>query len=315
MSGAIVGFALVFLVTVWVSSILGNAVLEATRTWQKQSGPLAERRAAEAVAIVPVVLGAIALVTLLVQSTIGVDHCEAHDHHAHLCASHGAAWLDRIWVLVVLAAAWAAAVGRIAVIGASVIRGNRSIRELHALSTVDGAVRIVESARAFCFVTRTGVYVSAHAWSSLSDGERAALVAHETAHLQQGDLRARLVLEAFLVLAAPLVGDRIRTVWLNATERLCDARAAERTGSPETVAQTMVAMCRLQATPRASAFGFTPSAWELAHRVRAVLEGGPIGERAAAIVARSVAIACCVLAVTAVVGSETIHHAFETLLG
>jgi Zn-dependent protease with chaperone function len=194
------------------------------------------------------------------------------------------------------------------------IRGARSIRDLHRLSRQRGDVRIVESDRVFCFVARRGVFVSSRVWNTLPEGERAAVVAHEDAHLRQGDLRMRVVLEALLLFAAPLAGDRVRSAWLRATERLCDAHAASVT-EPETVARAMVSMCRLGASQPVPSFAFTPAARELADRIEAVLAGGPLGHGAAKTCARAAFVCCLALAVVGIVAAEPIHHAFETLLG
>ena len=87
--GGLAGFALVFLVTVMTLSATGALVLGAARRWLQKAGPMVERRAAEAVAILPVMIGAIAVGALVVQSMLGADHCKVHDHHAHLCFTHG----------------------------------------------------------------------------------------------------------------------------------------------------------------------------------------------------------------------------------
>ncbi|MBA2543068.1 MAG: M48 family metalloprotease [Deltaproteobacteria bacterium] len=317
--GAFAGFALVFVVTTWTLSALGAIALGQARSRLQRIGPMAERRAAEAVAIVPVVVGVLAVATLVLQSAIGVDHCEAHGHHAHLCITHGAHWIERAWVVVSLAIAGAKMLGRAVLMVASFVRGSRSIRELHQLSRDAGEVRLVESDRAFCFVAdreRPAIYVSSRVWSALSASERAALVAHEAAHVRQGDLRKRALIEAFLAFAAPLVGDRTRAVWLQASERLCDAHAAAATGEPEAVASAMVSMCRLHTMrPTVPSFGFTPTVDELEGRVHAVLAGGPLGERAALVFGRVTLASCIAIAVLCVIAAEPIHHAFETLLG
>jgi Zn-dependent protease with chaperone function len=316
--GALAGFALVFVVTTWTASILAAFALGRTRSRLARSGPMAERRAAEATAIVPVVLGVIVVAALMLQSVVGVDHCETHGHHAHLCLVHGALWIERAWVVVVLAIAGVTIVARGVMVVASLVRGARSIRELHGLSRDVGEVRLVESERAFCFVADhegPTIYVSSRVWSTLPASEREALIAHETAHVRHGDLRMRSVLEAFLAFAAPLVGGAIRATWMHASERMCDSRAAAQT-EPATVASALVAMCRLHATrPAPTAFGVTPTAEELEGRVHAVLANGPIGERAATRVARSVIAACGALAIFIAMAAEPLHHAFETLLG
>ncbi len=313
--GGLAGFALVFLVTVVTLSAIGALVHGAARGWLQKAGPMVERRAAEAAAIVPVIIGVIAVGALVVQSMVGVDHCQVHDHHAHLCFTHGAQWIERSWVVVVLAVATATFVGRAAIMGATYLRGARSIRALYKLSRAHGDVRLVESDRAFCFVARRGVFVSSRVWSLLPAGERDALVAHEHAHVQHGDLAKRVVLEALLLFAAPLIGERIRTAWMRASERLCDAHAASVTGDPEVVARAMVSMCRIGATQPALGFAFTPTVDELAARIQTLLDGGPLGERAAVVLARVGFAACILLAVVGVAAAEPIHHAFETLLG
>ncbi len=313
--GAFAGFALVFVIIAWAVSTVGAVVLSIARGWLRRLGPMAEQRAAEVAAMLPVVLALLAVTTLVAQSALGVDHCEAHGHHAHLCIAHGAQWLERAWVVVALAVAAATMLGRVVVVAGSYVRGARSVRELRRFSRQAGDVRLVDSERAFCFVTRDGIYVSSRAWSALPDGERAALVAHEAAHVHHGDLRKRVALEALLVLAAPFVGDRVRSAWLHASERRCDARAAASIGEPATVASAMVAMCRLQAARPAPSLGFTPTTGELAGRVQAVLASGPLGERAAAVLGWTVVVSCVVLAILGFAAAEPIHHAFETLLG
>jgi Zn-dependent protease with chaperone function len=313
--GALAGFALVFGVVACAMSVICAVVHVGTRGWLRRLGPMAERRAAEAVAVVPIAFAVIAVVTLVAQSAFGLDHCAAHDHHAHLCLTHGAQWIERAWVVAALAAAAAAVAGRAIIMVVTYARGARSIRALDRVSHRDGEVRIVDSERAFCFVTRGGVYVSARVWSALSRDERVALLAHETAHVRQGDLRKRVVLEALLVLAAPFVADRARRAWLQASERLCDAQAVKATGDPATVASAMVAMCRMQASAPAPGFAFTPALDELAGRIRAVLAGGPLGERAALVLGRVVAVSCATVAIIAAAAADPIHHAFETLLG
>lgn len=309
------GFALVFIVIVWTLSALGGIALGWSRGWLQRVGPMPERRAAEVVAIVPIVMGVIVAAALLLQSTFGVDHCESHGHHAHLCVTHGSQWIERPWVVVALAITAATVLARLGLFATSFVRGARSIRELHRLSYDAGEVRLVDSDRAFCFVARLAIYVSSRVWAALTTGERAALVAHEAAHVRQGDLRKRPVIELLLVFAAPLVGDRVRATWLQASERLCDAHAAAATGEPEMVASAMVSLCRLHATRPAPSFGFTPTADELTGRVHAVLAGGPLGERAAFALGRLVLAACLALALAAALGAEPVHHAFETLLG
>ena len=312
--GALAGFVLVFVVTTVAMSTVCALALTGARGWLRRVGPLAEKRAAEAAAIVPVVVGLVAISALVVQGTVGLDHCQVHDHHAHLCFTHGAAWIERTWIVVTLAVATAIFVARAVIMAASYVRGAQSIRELHRVSRHEGNVSIVESARAFCFVARRGVFVSSRVWSSLPANERTAVIAHEHAHMRRGDLGRRFLLESLLLFAAPLAADRVRASWLRASERLCDADAAAAT-APETVATAMVSMYRLRAAQPGPSFAFTPAANELAGRIQAVLAGGPLGERATVRMVRTTLVMCAAIAIAGIAAAEPLHHAFETLLG
>ena len=315
---SLAGYALVFIVCAWTLSALGGVTLGLARSKLARLGPLAERRAAVAVAIVPIAIALAVVAVLVAQSALGADHCGEHRDHAHLCLVHGTRWLELPWVVVMLAVTGATLAGRALLVGGSFARGARSIRDLRALSRDGGPVRIVDSERVFCFVAgraEPAVYVSARAWAALSEPERAALVAHELAHVRHGDLRMRAILEVFLIGAAPLVGESVRGRWLAASERLCDARAAATTGEPTAVASAMVALCRLQASRPVMSFAFTPTADELAYRVEAVLANRPLGERAAALVGRIVVVGFVALVAAAAIAADPLHHLFETLLG
>lgn len=313
--GALAGFALVFVVVAWSTSALGALAYTAARPALVRRGPWAARRAAEVAAVAPLALGVLVVATLVAQSLIDVDHCGAHDHHAHLCLAHGAVWSERAWVLTALAVAVVTAVGRGGALAVRYLRGAHSVRALHQLSRDLGAVRLVESPRAFCFVTRRGIYASSGAWAALGETERAAVLAHEAAHLRHGDLRIRAALEIALVFAAPFAGAGLRSGWLAACERLCDARAAAEAGDPTIVASAMLSLSRLDASCAQHAFGFTPTAADIDGRIRAVLAGGPLGERAAHHIRRIALVAGAGLAVAALATAGELHHALETLLG
>lgn len=313
-TGALAGFALVFVVSLVTLSSAGAVVVAACKTPLGRLGAMAERRAAEAVAILPIVIAVLAVAVLVVQATLGVDHCVVHDHHAHLCFAHGTQWIERTWVVVSLAIALATFLARGGILVAAYLQGAASVRALRASSTGDGALRVVTSDRAFCFATRSGVFVSSRVWTALPEHERAALVAHELGHLRHGDLGKRVLLELALLFAAPFVGDFVRALWLRSSERMCDAHAARAT-DPQTVASAMVSMCKLGSARPVTGFAFTPAARELAGRIEAVLAGGPLGERAARRILHAAVVACAAIAIASTAAAEPLHHAFETLLG
>ncbi len=317
-ASGLAGFALVFVLTTWSLSAIGGLALRGGRARLRGLGATVERGAATAVAIVPVGLAAALVAALGAHAIAGPDHCADHAHHAHLCFAHGEGWLDRAWVTVVLAGTGAVLAVRGGILGVSVVRGARGVAQLRAVSAGDDPVRVVASERAFCFVAglvRPAIYVSSRAWSSLSADERAVLVAHEAAHVRHGDLRRHMLVEGFLVLAAPRVAAIVRTQWRAATERRCDAEAVAATGDAIAVASAMVAMARLHSTPPAALLAFAPRPGELAARVRAVLEGRPTGARAARTLTRVIVAAAVALVVAASLAAGPLHHALESLLG
>lgn len=312
---ALLGFGIVFLVCTWGLSAFGGILLAWSAGRIQRVGPRFERRIATLVAFVPLGLGIAVTAVLLAQSALGSDHCTVHDHHAHLCLTHGAHWLELPSVTVALAIGGVTVLARAALFVRAYVRGARSARLLRAASREHDGVRLVDSARAFAFVGGAGeVYVSTRVWEALSVEQRAAMLAHEAAHIANGDLGKRVALELALMFAAPLVGGRVLSMWLSSSERLCDARAAQ-ASSPEVVADAMVALCRLQIERPANSFGFTPSSSELARRIEAVLNEAPLGSGLARLTGRIALVATGVLVTATAVAAEPLHHAFETLLG
>ena len=74
--GALAGFALVFVVTAVTLSAFATLALQAFAGALRERGPMVERRAAEAAALLPVVVAVIAVAALTWQSLVGSDHCE-----------------------------------------------------------------------------------------------------------------------------------------------------------------------------------------------------------------------------------------------
>ena len=336
-AGSLVGFGVVFVLVCAMASALLAAVMHAFRAVLARHGPAAERRAAELVALLPVLVGFAVVAILAVESLIGVDHCGVHEHHAHLCLQHGAVWLDRPAAIVVVVAGAAIALTRIVVVFAGLVRGAALVRRLRRLAPiasrgargeakrcgesvdVDG-VRVVTSERAFCFVAgilRPAIYVSTATRAALDDDEWAAMLAHEASHVRHRDLARRLAVELVLVFAAPLVGIVVRDTWDDATERLRDADAADAAGAPEPVASALVRMARVAFVQRGSAVAsFTPRADRgLSARVESLLGRCPRGQHAARRLHRTVGAATVTVLLAAIVFAEPLHHALETLLG
>ncbi|MBK9037429.1 MAG: M48 family metalloprotease [Myxococcales bacterium] len=266
--------------------------------------------------MVPPIAGALVVAMLILHSATTVDHCEAHDHHAHLCVAHGGAWLARPWAVAVAAAALVVTLGRAALLLATLTAARARVRALAAVARTIDDVRVVDSPRRFCFVAgarRPMIYASTAALRALTDDERAAMLAHERAHVGARDVLWRRVLAAATLVAAPLAPGFVVGRWDDATERLRD-RDAARVTDPTAVAQALIAMCRGDVVAVAGV-SYAPTAAALARRVEAVLAAPPAGDDTA----RRLAIVAVALGATVALGLATfadpIHHALETLLG
>lgn len=317
--GTVVGFALVFVLTAWAVSALVLVMLRVAGGRLRRLGAVAERRVTLLAAALPVLLAAALVGTLVVSSIAGEDHCPAHDHHAHLCLAHGDDWASRPWAVALVAAAAAIVLARLSLFAGALIRGQRAVARLRSASTPVGDVRLVESERPFCFVAglrRPEIYASTAAWQGLDDDQRDAMLAHERGHVRNGDLAWRAGIEVVSAFGAPLTPSPLLARWEHATERLRDDEAANEVGSPESVAEAMVRMCRLGAAlAPACATSFAPAPSALGDRVEALLANRPRGDHAARVMGALwlVLVGATVCAVAT--HAEPLHHALESLLG
>lgn len=309
--GGLVGFGVLAVVLLGVLSLIATAGVALASDRLRRAGPAAERSAAVWALVAPVALAFSIVVALAVRGSGGVDHCIGHEHHAHFCFVHGAAWLDRSWAVALAVGSAMTILLRLSSIGWRRIRARVAIAQLRRVAECSDGVRIARSERVFCFVAgwrRPEVFVSSRGWCALAPVEREAVIAHERAHAAYGDLWLAAVVDVASVFAAPLAGSWLHARWFDASERLCDLRAAQRT-DPETVASALLRMCRagqLQHAP-----SFTPRSDTLEHRVRAVLAGGPVGNGLHPI---TWCLAAAAIVLAAMFATH-LHHALETLLG
>ena len=314
--GSLVGFGLVFVVVAWGLSLLSIVALRAGRHALRRLGPAAERRAVELAAVIPVILGVAIIAILLLASATGVDHCYEHHHEAHFCVRHGGPWVNRTWAVSLVALAGIAAIVRTATLAATIVRRRRTVARLRRMSHHTDGIWWVDSPDAICFVAGfrdPEVFVSTGTWNALDEDERAAMLAHEHAHIRHHDIVRRLVVDVLSSVGAP-VASLIRALWDSATERLCDARAAAETGSGESVASAMVKVCRLGVRARIAP-SFPPSAHAVEERVAAVLADGSAGDRAARFLLAIVAVTLSSIVLAAVLHASSVHDALEALLG
>ncbi len=314
--GSLVGFGVLAVLLTTMFSVASAAIVALARERLRRAGAAAERRAAAWALVAPVALAVTIVVLLAIRGSGSSDHCEGHGHHAHLCLVHGAEWLQRPWAVALAAGSAITMLLRLGVVALRHARTKIAIARVRKVAQLDGDVRIARSDRTFCFVVgwrRPEVFVSSRAWEVLSATERNAVLEHEQAHVAHGDLSLRIALDLAGVFSAPLVGNWLREWWADASERLCDLRAAERT-DPETVASALVKLARA-GTPQLLPSGFTPGAEALDRRVRGVLRGGSTGESVARRVAMlGAGLSIGLLAVVAAF-APALHHALETLLG
>lgn len=159
---------------------------------------------------------------------------------------------------------------------------------------------------------RPGLVVDRTLWSALSEPHRAAVLAHERAHLARRDPLALAVLQLLLSIAPAPIRHRVVRAWLGHAEARADAIAAETLGDPGMVAEALVRCARLAAPPPLAL------AWNGGHlerRVQALLRPGshaPAIRRPDAGLTDALLLA----GVTAALLSATpwLHHQLEHLL-
>ncbi len=313
---SLVGFGLVFLVIAWSLSIALRLCLWASRPRLQRLGAAAERRAVEAVVLLPPLFSALVAVILTLQSQFGADHCEQHVHHFHLCLEHGAIWIEQSWAAIAAIIAFTIATCRIVILAVRVSRQQRIVARLRTVSQRRDGIWWIDTDYALCFVSgflRPDVYVSRGVWDALDDEERAAMLAHELGHVTHRDVARRLAVDVLLLFGAPF-GSRLLVAWESATERLCDARAVAATGDGDSVASALVKVCRLRIRAGYGSASFAATPDTLSERVNAVLASEPTGDRAALLMLAFMVSVVLALGLIAAMMAEDLHHILESLL-
>ena len=320
-AGSFIGFALAFVLLAWILSAVAGALVAARWKRLAVAGPAAVRTAATAALVVPPSLAAAAIAGIGFAQLGGADHCEAHAHHLHLCLAHGGAWASHVAPVAAVAAlgvALALHVGARAVSIAAARRSTRALRRAGEIRRLDGQeVVVVPSPYRLSMtagIVAPRVYMSTAVWDALDDGERRAVLAHETAHARARDVLRGLVLGAVAVLAAPRVGGRLLGLWRDATERLRDHDAAEATGDATLVGAALLEVARLPAAPRLATSAGLSADDDLSGRIEALLAGAPSGRASARRIARIAWIGGALALAAAVICAGPLHHALETLL-
>lgn len=319
-TGSLVGFGLALVAAIWtVSLVLGASALLLSRMARRD--PALERAAASVALVAPPILGAAAVVAILLHSFAAAgsdgDHCGGHAHHLHLCVVHGAAWAANAWAVAALAAVAALMLVRVVVLVASLVRGSRAIGDLRRVAVETDGVFLVPSDRLFVFtagIWRGATFASSAAWRALGPDERAAALAHERAHQERRDLLRRLGLALLAIVGAPVVCRRMLSLWDSATERLRDRDAAAAVGDETSVASALVALASAGSACPSWSAPLRP-ADELSLRVESVLDERGPRIRAGVRLARASGIAFAAAIPVAFAIADPLHHLLETVLG
>lgn len=324
-SGSLVGFLLVFVVCTWSASAIATLGLSLARERLRAAGPAAEKRAAALSLIAPLVVGGIVTLSLagfsVFPAVLGAtDHCESHGHHLHLCLQHGGAWASEPWAMFLAASMGVFVVVRLVHLGATLVSGRRRLRVIARSSTCvhEGEIPVfcAPSRRAFCFVAgvfRSRIFVASSLWDRLDSSQRDAMIGHERVHAERGDVLQAQVLSLCEIFGAPLLAQRFRRTWGDASERLCDRLAADRMGDPTSIADALLSWARC---PRLGVgLSFLPHDDSLEERVIAVLSQRSAGDRVARRIAAGAFALTTVAALVTVVLADPLHHALETLFG
>ena len=320
---SVVSFFLVFwLVSLIASLVLGGSILLFTKKVSLKEPWLARWLTATGVWLPPA-LGL--LVTgILVGHNIyeisnGTDHCLDHPHHLHLCLYHGNAFSLMPWgtLLAVLGGLYAF---RGIVFGsARQWRANRHRSTLLRAGTpLEGETNVIEvrDNRPFAMVMgmmNPVVFVSSGTLRTLGSKERHAVLAHENAHINNGDLLKRFALGIAAFYGLPFVTRSLLTQWELAVENICDHTAAKCIDAPDAVASAILSMVRSGSGKNALAMTFA-SAAQVNQRIHSLLVASPLlrqisyGHRA---------ILCAVILLSTgltLLQADSLHHFFESLL-
>lgn len=317
-AGSLVGFGLLFVALSWGVSASSALLLWLGHPVLRRTGAATERAAAAGALMIAPLLSAVLTIAVLSQSFSAEHHCLIHEHHPHLCLFHGGAWAETPWAVVVVSlvsAVFAARFGERIRSGWRAYGARRTIEATPHVTKDD--VLIVPARSLFCFVAGFAsprIFVSQAAWAKLDETERQALVAHERAHVAQGDLWRRFVLSLVALLGAPIVVKRALDHWKLASEKLCDRRAAEQVGD-RAVATALLKLARGD-TSHEIAFGgsFTNGA-SVIDRVETLLRDEPEGRFAAHLLLAMIVGVAAVTIALGVIHADPLHHQLETLLG
>ncbi len=282
--------------------------------WTERLAPRAQIAFWMLIAVMPWVLGLVALVAALLPSFgFGADHCLIHGaHHPHLCLHHPQDLSFPALLLAVIG------IARLATVGAREARktwtARRAIAMLHAAEaqgTPDG-LRVVPGSLPAAFVAgtvRPRIYLS-QAAAALPPRLLAPVLAHERCHVARRHLLWRFVARIAGALHVPAVSRVIDDRLASAQELEADACAAHAVGDRLLVAESLLLLARARAGAPAGALAFGDGI--VRARVMALTDVTDHDAPWPLALVAALAVAAVVAAVTS---PAQVHHALETLLG
>ena len=209
----------------------------------------------------------------------GLDHCEQHSAHVHLCLLHPSAPLNSLTVGALLLCGVAAALA-----GRSTLRLIRATQPLRALrslesSTLSRETALIKSDRPFALtygLAAPRALISTALLDALSPAQRKTVFAHESVHMRRRDPLRHLIAQMSSVLVWPSVRAEILGELLLSTEQVCDEKTADLIGDRLQVADTILAVERLLGGhPGAPQLALGIDGGSLTARVSNLLDGKP----------------------------------------
>jgi hypothetical protein len=304
-----------------IASAVTSLAVPGLVRWTAGWAPASRHRMLVLVSLLPLVLGATALVSVMLPSLLGLrwpalDHCMEHGGHAHLCFVHPpqhTSWLGA--GLLAATGVW---------LGTRLVRGGRGLRQasqvlgqLLRCAPYDAARRcwVLPTQAALCVsfgLLRPRLVVSAGLLETATAHEFEVMVAHEEAHARRKDSLVALVARAATLLLLPGSRRRLLASLQLAAEQTCDEHAVARSGDRLRVAETILAMERRlsmgpswPSSPLVASFGSS----SVPERVAAMLQP----PREATFYAPA-AVALGLVVVALLGAHEHLHHATESLL-
>ncbi|MCP4445239.1 MAG: M48 family metalloprotease [Myxococcales bacterium] len=323
--GSIIGFGLVFVLVAWTGSAVASLTLSLFAERLRGQGAAGEKRAAELALVLPPLLGVVVAASLAMYSVFpgllgGVDHCDTHGHHLHLCLVHGGEWSSRAWAVALISGLSALAFVRAVQLIEATLRGRRRLQAIERSSEriEDGEVPVfrVPSNRPFCFVAglrSPRIFVASSLWDDSSEETRMAMLGHERGHIENGDIGRSTVLSFSSLFGAPILASQFKLLWADAAERLCDRISADSSGDSTTLASALVNIVRLPQS--LVGLSFVPEAGSVENRVVAILTQERTGHAMATRLLRIAVALVAAVTITSAVLADPLHHALESLFG